>query len=137
MKPRISLITLGVSDLARARRFYEEGLGLEKLAEGDEGVAFYDMGGTWLALWPRQELAKDAGVELEGSSYPAISIAHNLTTREAVDRLVDQAVAAGAELVKKPQDTFYGGYAGYFADTEGFLWEIAWNPFIPQLASEP
>ena len=137
MKPKISLITLGVGDLARARRFYEEGLGLEKLDEGDEGVAFYDMGGTWLALWPREELAKDAGVALNANGFAAVSIAHNLTSREAVDRLVDQAVAAGGTLVRKPEDTFYGGYAGYFADTEGFLWEIAWNPFIPQLASEP
>jgi catechol 2,3-dioxygenase-like lactoylglutathione lyase family enzyme len=134
MKARISIITLGVSDLERSRRFYVEGLGLEARPESVAGeVVFIDMGGTWLALWGREAMAADAGVTF-GEGMPAINLAHNLPSREDVDALMKQAETSGARIVKAPQDTFYGGYAGYFTDPDGFLWEIAWNPGMPFLA---
>jgi catechol 2,3-dioxygenase-like lactoylglutathione lyase family enzyme len=135
MKPRISIVTLGVSDLNRARQFYVEGLGLEPRSESVEGeVVFIDMGGTWLALWGRDAMAADADVELT-TGVPAMNLAHNLPTRDGVDALMKQAEAAGATVVRPAQDTFYGGYAGYFKDPDGFLWEIAWNPGMPFLAT--
>jgi hypothetical protein len=134
MKPRISLITLGVRDLERSRRFYQDGLGLPRRDENADGVVFLQLQGIVLALWPREELANDAGVADDGSGFAGISLAHNLDSKQAVDALLDEAVAAGASLVKPAQDVFWGGYAGYFADPDGYLWEIAWNPFMPDLA---
>ena len=133
MNPRISLITLGVSDLARSRRFYEEGLRLPVRPFDSEGVVFFDLKGTVLSLFPRQELAKDATVADDGSGFAGFSLAHNVESKEAVNVLLDKAVAAGAKLVKPAQDVFWGGYSGYFADPDGFLWEVAWNPFMPDL----
>ncbi len=127
MEPRISIVTLGVSDLARATAFYRDGLGLP--TQGDfEGVTFFALHGTWLSLFPRDELAADAGVAAAGSGFPGFSLAHNVGSKEQVDALLQQAVAAGARLVKPAQDAVWGGYHGYFADPDGFLWEIAWNP---------
>ena len=128
MEPRISIVTLGVSDLPRSVQFYRDGLGLPLRDEDTESIAFFKCWGTWLALYPRDALAEDAGVSTEGSGFSGVTLAHNVTTREGVDALLETAVAAGAALVKPAQDTFWGGYSGYFADPEGYLWEIAWNP---------
>ena len=130
MEPRISIITLGVTDLPRAVEFYRDGLGLTLFDDNTESIAFFQNKGTWLALYPREALAADAGIPTEGSGFSGVTLAHNVRTREEVDTLLDVAVSAGAALVKPAQDTFWGGYSGYFADPEGYLWEIAWNPHV-------
>ena len=130
MEPRITLVTLGVSDLARAIRFYRDGLGLPQRAT-PESVAFFEMRGMLLSLYAREALAEDATVSPEGSGFRGFTLAHNVRSPEAVDRLLAEAVAAGATLVKPGQKVFWGGYSGYFADPDGFLWEVAWNPDLP------
>lgn len=129
MKPRISMLTLGVRDLAASIRFYEQGLGFPRM-ESPPVVAFFTLNGTWLALYGREALAGDAGVAPVGSGFSGIAIAHNVDSEAAVDAVLDEAVAAGAKLVKPGQKTDWGGYAGYFADPDGYLWEVAHNPFF-------
>lgn len=134
MKPRITLITLGVDDLEKAVRFYRDGLGLR--TEGIVGkelehgaVAFFDLqAGLKLALWPRPSLAHDAGIDVSLRSRTEFSIGHNVSSRAEVDSVMAQAAKAGAVIVKAAQDTFWGGYAGYFQDPDAHLWEVAWNP---------
>jgi len=129
MKPRISMITLAVADLERAARFYEKGLGLpRKPMDATADVAFFTLNGTWLALWGRDALAKDAAVSAAGSGFSGFALAHNVASRAEVDRVIRQAAAAGARVVKPAQKAFWGGYTGYFADPDGHLWEVAWNP---------
>jgi catechol 2,3-dioxygenase-like lactoylglutathione lyase family enzyme len=129
MDPSISVVTLGVDDLETAREFYEDGLGLPRYEWGDDGdVVFFETSGTWLALFPWDELAEDATVPPEGSGFRGFTLAHNVDSTEAVDRVLDEAEAAGATVVKPGQETFWGGYSGYFSDPDGFLWEVAWNP---------
>ncbi len=123
------MITLGVGDLARAIRFYEIGLGLPRKAM-DADVAFFPLDGTWLALYARAALAEDATVPAAGSGFEGFALAHNVSSREEVDRVLEQAVGAGARLVKPAQDAFWGGYTGYFSDPDGHLWEVAWNPHL-------
>ena len=127
MEPRITLITLGVSDLDRSTAFYRDGLKLPK-REGPEGIAFFETSGTWLSLYPRHSLAEDATVPAEGSGFPGFALAHNVASPEEVDRVLQEAVDAGAKLLKPGQKVFWGGYSGYFSDPDGFLWEVAWNP---------
>ena len=127
MDPRITLITLGVSDLERSIRFYRDGLKLPK-RDGPEGIAFFETSGTWLSLYPRESLAQDATVDAQGSGFPGFALAHNVASPEEVDRVLGEAVEAGAKLLKPGQKVFWGGYSGYFADPDGFLWEVAWNP---------
>ena len=129
MKPKISLVTLGVRDLPRMVAFYRDGLGFpaHDYAEGDEMVMFR-LEGAWLGLFPREELAKDARVSVEGAGFSGVTLAHNEPSKEGVDRAFAEAIAAGATVVKRPEDVFWGGYSGYFADPEGNLWEVAWNP---------
>ena len=135
MQPRVSLITLGVHDLARARRFYESGLGWKVSAAGNEHVVFIQLaGGVGLALFSRASLAEDAHLADAGSGFSGITLAQNLDSKEAVDRAMAQAVAGGATVLKQPEDVFWGGYSGYFADTDGHIWELAWNPFFPLAA---
>ena len=129
MEARISIITLGVSDLARSIQFYRDGLGLP-LRPGEENIAFFETRGTWLALYPREALAEDATVSPQGSGFPSFTLAHNVRTREEVDATLREAEAAGATIVKPAADTFWGGYSGYFADPDRYLWEIAWNPYF-------
>lgn len=129
MKPRISMLTLGVRDLAASIRFYEQGLGFPRMESPPE-VAFFTLNGTWLALYGRDALAEDAGVMPDGSGFSGIAIAHNVDSEAAVDAVLDEAVAAGAKLVKPGQKTDWGGYAGYFADPDGYLWEVAHNPLF-------
>ena len=134
MKPRISVITLGVDDLERAVRFYRDGLGLPSAGiVGEEfehgAVAFFDLGaGLKLALWPRRSLAHDSGLALAVPSATEFSIGHNVMARAEVDDVMAQATHAGAIIVKPACDTFWGGYAGYFQDLDGHLWEVVWNP---------
>ena len=128
MEPRISIITLGVDDLPRAVAFYRDGLGLTLFDDNTESIAFFQNRGTWLALYPKAALAADVGISAEGSGFSGVTLAHNVRTKAEVDDLLAVAVSAGAALVKPAQDTFWGGYSGYFTDPEGYLWEIAWNP---------
>jgi len=139
MKPRITLITLGVADLERAVRFYRDGLGWK--TEGVVGtefehgaVAFFDlMNGLRVALWPRERLSHDSGLPVVKPSSTDIYLAHNVRSQAEVDQVMAEAKAAGATIVKPAQKTFWGGYAGYFADPDQHLWEVAWNPqMLPQ-----
>ncbi len=131
MKPKISLLTLGVRDIARSLAFYRDGLGLptHNYEEGAD-VVFFPLEGTWLAIHPREKLAEDAQVSAEGRGFSGITIAHNEPSKEKVDEVFARALAAGAKAIKKPQDVFWGGYSGYFADPDGHLWEVAYNPFM-------
>jgi len=129
MKPRISMITLGVRDLAKAIAFYEKGLGFPRMESPPE-VAFFTLNGTWLGLYGREALAEDATVSPEGEGFESFALAHNVSSEKEVDDVVSQAVGAGATLVKKPQKVFWGGYSGYFKDLDGHLWEVAHNPLF-------
>ena len=139
MKPCITLLTLGVDDLERAVAFYRDGLGFgTKGIVGTEfengAVAFFNLQpGLKLALWPRKSLAADSGLPLQPSSGTELSIGHNVASPEEVDAVMRQAQQAGARIVKPAQSTFYGGYAGYFQDPDGHLWEIAFNPGFESL----
>jgi hypothetical protein len=128
VEQRVSLITLGVSDLARARRFYEEGLGWRR-GNKDDSVAFYEIPGGIFALWSRAALAEDAGVKDAGArDFAGMALAYNTRSRSEVDAVLAEAVRAGARILKPAQDAFWGGYTGYFADPDGHVWEVAWNP---------
>lgn len=134
MNPRLTVLTLGVDDLEHALRFYRDGLGL--LTEGIVGqefengeVAFFDLQpGLRLALWPRQSISRDSGVAVSSSSPTEFTLGHNVSSRVEVDQVMAEARSAGATIVKPAQETFWGGYAGYFQDPDGHLWEVAWNP---------
>ena len=146
MKPKIGIITLGVSDLKRALTFYRDGLGFPTHDyKDDAGIVFFKLEGTWLALYPLVDLAKDLGEDAKkagllddslplvkgaGGILGGVTLAHNENTKEEVDAAVQLAVNAGATLVKKPEEVFWGGYSGYFADPDGHLWEVAYNPFM-------
>ena len=127
MEQRLSVVTLGVADLGRSRRFYEEGLGWRRANASDE-VVFYQAGGMVLALYPRGALADDAHLPAEGSGFGGITLAYNARDRREVDAVLAEAEAAGATILKPAQDVFWGGYSGYFADPDGHPWEVAWNP---------
>ena len=130
MEARLSLITLGVGDLARARRFYEDGLGWRASEIGGEAIVFFQAGGLIVGLYGRDDLAADANLEAGEpvGTFAGIALAHNVRAREEVDQVLSEAEAAGARIVKPAQDAFWGGYSGYFADPDGHLWEVAWNP---------
>jgi uncharacterized protein len=130
MEQRLSIITLGVSDLARSREFYER-LGWRRSMAKAEGIVFFQAGGMALALYPRQELAKDANVSADGHGFSGITLAYNARSREQVDAVLAEVQRAGAKILKPAQEAFWGGYSGYFADPDGFLWGVAWNPFFP------
>ena len=129
MKPRISMVTLAVRDLAASARFYEDGLGFPRM-DSPPSVAFFTLNGTWLALYGRDALAEDATVSADGSGFEGFTLAHNVGSEQEVDQVMAQAVAAGATLVKRPQPVFWGGYSGYFKDLDGHLWEVAHNPLF-------
>jgi uncharacterized protein len=139
MQPRVTFITLGVDDLERAVAFYRDGLGLPtKGIVGSEfengAVAFFNLqSGLKLALWPRRSLAADSGLLLQPPSATEFSLAHNVASEAEVNALMGQAERAGATIVKTAQATFYGGYAGYFQDPDGHLWEVVFNPGFESL----
>ncbi|MEW6544469.1 MAG: VOC family protein [Nitrospirota bacterium] len=134
MKPRITVLTLGVDDLERALKFYRDGLGLP--TEGIVGtefehgaVAFFELQpGLMLALWPRRDIAHDARIPQSAHSPTEFAIGHNVNSKAEVDAVMEQAGKAGANILKPAGETFWGGYAGYFQDPDDHLWEIAWNP---------
>jgi len=130
MSIRLSLVTLGVADVAPARAFYEA-LGLEAGAMSNEAVVFFDMDGVILALYGREALAADAGIAPAGAGFRGLTLAWNLSDRASVDAALEIAVAAGGRLVQTAREVFWGGYSGYFADPDDHLWEVAHNPFFP------
>lgn len=132
MQPRVSFITLGVQDLARSTIYYRDILGLtpQKLLES---ISFFELGTTWLALYPRDLLAADAGVPAEGAGFRGVALAHNVRSPEEVDQLLAEASQGGGRLVKAGHKADWGGYSGYFADPDGHLWEVAWNPHFPHV----
>ncbi len=131
MDPRISIITLGVTDLDRSLRFYRDGLGFPTTRKADAGIIFFQTSGVCLALYPYTALAKDVSDEflVAKSRFTGITLAHNVRSKEEVDRILKQAKQAGATIEKPAQDTDWGGYSGYFSDPDGYLWEIAWGAF--------
>lgn len=129
MRQKLTLVTLGVRDLQKSISFFEDGLGWKRSAGSQEGIAFFQLNGMILSLFGREELAKDANVPAEGSGFPAFSLALNAHDRAEVDEVLAQAAKAGAEIVKPAEEVFWGGYSGYFRDPEGFLFEVAHNPF--------
>ena len=134
MKPRITVITIGVDDLERSLRFYRDGLGLSTDgivgAEFEHGaVVFIDLqSGLRLALWPRKSIAHDTGLSLEMQSSTEFTLGHNVNSKAEVDQVMKQAESAGAVILKPAHTTFWGGYSGYFQDPDGHVWEVAWNP---------
>lgn len=133
MKPRISVITIGVDNLQRSLEFYRDGLGMPTQgiigAEFEYGaVVFFDLhAGLKLALWPRASIVKDTGIPLGKPNAAEMTLGHNVASKEEVDAVMKQAQKAGAVIVKPAQITFWGGYAGYFQDPDGHLWEVVWN----------
>lgn len=131
MKPRINLVTLGVADLAAARLFYQR-LGLVASPAGNDDVAFFDANGIVLGLFGHEALAHDANLPAQPPpAFRGVSLAWNAASEAEVDAIIAHAVACGARLVKSPHKVFWGGYSGYFADPDGHLWEVAFNPFFP------
>lgn len=127
MKPRINMITLGVRDMEKAVRFYEQGLGFPRMPfEG--GAAFFTLSGSWLSLYPWDALAEDATVDEGGTGFRGVTLAHVVSNKQEVRVVLDQAVRSGGKLIKPAHDVFWGGYSGYFTDPDGHLWEVAWNP---------
>ncbi|MCB1889204.1 MAG: VOC family protein [Rhodocyclaceae bacterium] len=128
--PRMHMVTLGVADLPRAKAFYRDVFGTDPI--GPEGVAFFCLPGVWLGLYPREHLAADIGPEVPTARAPfsGVTIACNAESRAEVDARMAHAEAAGARVVKAPQDTFWGGYSGYFEDLDGYHWELAWGPMF-------
>ena len=131
MKSRISMITLGVTDLARATRFYEQGLGLRRHPLDSDGVAMFALDGAWLGLFPWEHLAADARVDPAGQGFRGVTLAHNVASRDEVEAVLAEAEAAGGRIVKPAEAPPWGGWSGYFADPDGHLWEVAFQPDLP------
>lgn len=129
MEQRFSIVTLGVSDLNESREFCQR-LGWSPSAASSKEIVFFQAGGVALALYPREELAKDANLPAEGQGFGGITIAYNARNQEEVDAVLAAAAAAGARILRPAQKAFWGGYSGYFSDPDGFVWEIAYNPFF-------
>ncbi len=132
MEARLSFVTLGVTNLARATRFYEVVLGLPRL-ESPPSITFFELGKTWLALYPRDQLAADATVSSEGSGFSGFTLSHNVGSPPEVDQILAEVAAGGGRIVKPAQQADWGGYSGYFADPDGVLWEVAWNEHFPHV----
>jgi uncharacterized protein len=134
MEQRVSMVTLGVADVERSRTFYEE---LGWRGQTTQETVFFPAGGMVVVLWSRRELAADAGLQEAGSgeAFSGIALAHNVRSAAEVDAVVATAESAGAQVTRRPRETFYGGYAGCFRDPDGHLWEVAWNPGFPMSES--
>lgn len=131
MEPRLTLITLGVTDVTVSAQFYEQNFNWQRLSTSNEAIVFFKLNGIQLALFSRLELAADAGISAEGSGFRSFSLAHNLRSEQAVDDLIRELENKGVTIVKRPQKVFWGGYSSYISDPDGYLWEIAYNPFLP------
>jgi uncharacterized protein len=129
MEQRISIVTLGVANLDRSRQFYER-LGWKPSVASSESIVFFQAGGMALALYARDELAKDANVPTDGQGFCGMTLAYNTRTRDEVDALMTEALTAGAKILKSAEEASWGGYSGYFCDPDNFPWEVAWNPFF-------
>lgn len=130
MEQRVSLISLAVADLGRSVMFYEK-LGWTRSFEAAEGIAFFQIGGLAFSLYPRDDMARDIGIPADGSGFEGFALAHNTRSQNEVDAILQEAEAAGGRIVRAAADQFWGGYAGCFADPDGHLWEVAWNPHFP------
>lgn len=130
MRPKLNLITLGVRDFDRALQFYQQGLGWPLSSASQDDIAFFPLGGIVLALYPREKLAEDAQVSPVGSGFAGITLAYNAKSEAEVDQVLQTVEKLGATIIKPAQKVFWGGYSGYFADPDGYLWEVAWNPFF-------
>ena len=134
MEQHINYITLGVADLAESRRFYREVFGWQEMAGSNENIAFFQAGNALLlALFGQAALARDAQIPEQSSGFPRFTLAHNVGSEAEVDALFAGFAAKNANVIKAPQKVFWGGYSGYLADPDGFLWEIAFNPFLQKL----
>jgi len=129
MNQHLHIVTLGVSDLKRSHEFYSQTLGW-KQSRPQEGISFFQAGGVVLALFPREELAKDALVSSEGNGFAGFSLAYNAQSEAEVDEIIRDLKAKGVKILKEPQKVFWGGYSSYFADPDGNCWEVAYNPFF-------
>ncbi len=131
MEQRVSMISLGVQSLERSSKFYEQ-MGFTAAGISDEHIIFYQLGGVALALYPREKLAEDAQVSAgDNNGFSGMTLAYNVRNRSEADHVLAEAGAAGGTVVKPAQEVFWGGYSGYFADPDGHLWEVCWNPFFP------
>jgi uncharacterized protein len=128
MNPRITLVTLGVSDYSRSLRFYKDGLGWPTSGRETDPIAFFRLSNIVLAIFDKKALAEDAGVDSSSSGFPGFTLAHNVDSAEKVDEIFVEVKKLGTRIVKAPQRTSWGGYSGYFADPDGYLWEVAFNP---------
>lgn len=132
LEPRVSLITLGVSDLERSTKFYRDVLGWTPSSVGGDEVRFFDLNGTVLSLFPLEDLADDVGLDsISEQNFSRVAVAHNVRTRDEVDQALDQVRDMGGHVLKEAEDASWGGRSGYFSDPDGFLWEVAWNPHFP------
>jgi catechol 2,3-dioxygenase-like lactoylglutathione lyase family enzyme len=129
MRQKFNLITLGVDDLERSLNFYEKGLGWKKSGKSMDDLALFPLGGITLALYPRQELGKDATLEYQSTEFSGIAISYNAKSEKEVDEILEQVAKLGATIIKPAQKVFWGGYSGYFKDPDGYLFEVAYNPF--------
>ena len=130
MRPKLNIVTLGVNDFERSVQFYQKGLGWRPSSASQDDIAFFPLGGVVLALYPREKLAEDARVSPEGSGFSGITLAYNTKSQAEVDEVLQSVEELGAKIIKKAEKVFWGGYSGYFADPDGHLWEVAWNPFF-------
>ena len=129
MNQHLHLITLGVRDFERSRKFYTETLGWEPASNSSDEITFFQAGGVILALYPREKLAEDALTSPEGGGFAGVTLAYNAASEQEVDEIIVDLAAKGVQIAKQPQKVFWGGYSGYFKDPDGHLWEVAHNPF--------
>ncbi len=130
MRQQINIVTLGVKDLKRSLSFYIDGLGWKASSASTENIVFFQMGGVVFALYPREKLAEDVKINSDGSGFAGITLAYNAKDEAEVDDVLEKVENLGANIIKKAEKVFWGGYSGYFADLDGHLWEVAWNPFF-------
>ena len=129
MKPSLSVVTLGVNNFSRSLDFYKKGLGFRTKASKKDNIAFFKLNGVMLALYGKKELAKDIGISEKGHGFPGITLAHNVKSEKEVNEILSLAKLSGGRIIKRAQKASWGGYSGYFADPDGYLWEVVYNPF--------
>ncbi|MEM7715877.1 MAG: VOC family protein [Cyanobacteria bacterium P01_A01_bin.68] len=130
MRQKLNIVTLGVQDLERSLKFYKDGLGWKLSSASNENIAFFQMSGVVFSLYPREKLAEDVTINSDGDGFSGITLAYNAKAEAEVDEVLKKVEALGAKIIKKAEKVFWGGYSGYFADFDGHLWEVAWNPFF-------